>query len=735
MDNLKILENDYLDNQQTEIIHNYIKSIINIYKKEQGSSSDISEIEYVIEQCDLNKEVLPMEIERDKLELINLKIREQGEIKKQPVNYFITYKIPSNQIFTTNLYLAQARLLCAANKLKKFGGYEDFIANAFRQFRLLISGKSWDILNKLPSFTLNKEELIKELDKIEKLSILRIKPIKVVFEKLGKKVEHSKNFKKIYSRNIKSIKTTNDSRINEITNIEYLQNFLVNKEYTNVEKEERIADQAAVIRYRKFELIEKDDVQKSLSLQISQLKKAKLHMLKNDKKLLTSINILTNRDIEILFKFCIKKIKVNECPLLLLSLFLGRNLLKIKKSQLIKSNLIQKSKQDHYCLSFIPKLPKHDVSEDRINTLINRPTGKVVLPIPVMFNNSIKAILNRTVNIEKNVLNINEIIKVINSEFNTNLTYKRIYSHFENWMANRGVDTSVISFLLDKVSYNTAGCYYYQPTSTFVTDVNIDYQKYLYKQIGINQPTKFVVEDNSIKVGSQIGVSPSKINQLFKSMRTRLLELQENVLDKPYEYHNLLVIYLLTLLNLSCGHRPVGDPYESLNNIDLNSKTVFINDKETKSEVSSRIIPLPEIAVSQINEYLEHLKQLADLIEYSNRKVFNYIINTFNNEGSPLFFIIDNDIQKIRPAILENQLSNIWPLRINWYRHHMRTKLRSWNISGEIVDAWMGHSGYGGSGFGMHSGLSINDLQNVSCEINEYLITDLSFQLVKSWNI
>jgi len=450
---------------------------------------------------------------------------------------------------------------------------------------------------------------------------------------------------------------------------------------------------------------------------------------------LTGINILTNREIEILFIFCKKNIKIEECSLLLLSLFLGRSLLKINKFQLIKSNLIQNSNQEHYCLSYIPKLPKHKVSDPRINSLIDRPEGKVVLPLPIMFNKSIKAILNKSVDIDTTIVKFNELIKKLNNKFNTNFTYIRIFSHFENWMVNQGIDTSEISFLLNRITYNTAGSYYYQPTSASVTNVFLEFQKYIYKQVKIQSYTTFITEDTSIKIGSQMGVSSSIIKQLFSSIRKRLLPLKENILNEPYKHHNLLVIYVLTLLNISCGHRPVCNPYESLNNLDLNLKNIFITDKETNSEITSRIIPLPEITVLQMKEYLHHLKQLLDLVKYSNTNVCNHIKTVFENENSPLFFIKNNKVKKIKPSILKKELINIWPLRINWHRHHMRTKLRSWNFPGELVDAWMGHSGFGGSGFGQYSGLSINDMQNISYKINDYLISKIDFQIVNSWKI
>ena len=76
MNKLKILENDYLDNEQTENILNHIRRII-IYKRGLDTQFDISEIEEIFEESELLNRISKIDKEDEGLELINLKIRKK----------------------------------------------------------------------------------------------------------------------------------------------------------------------------------------------------------------------------------------------------------------------------------------------------------------------------------------------------------------------------------------------------------------------------------------------------------------------------------------------------------------------------------------------------------------------------------------------------------------------------------------------------------------------------------
>ena len=75
--------------------------------------------------------------------------------------------------------------------------------------------------------------------------------------------------------------------------------------------------------------------------------------------------------------------------------------------------------------------------------------------------------------------------------------------------------------------------------------------------------------------------------------------------------HNAYAMYCLWLLMSATGHRPVLDPFESLDLFDLRGGWFIAADKQVRSPDEARLIPLPPLAVEVLGLYLEHLRSLA----------------------------------------------------------------------------------------------------------------------------
>ena len=99
-----------------------------------------------------------------------------------------------------------------------------------------------------------------------------------------------------------------------------------------------------------------------------------------------------------------------------------------------------------------------------------------------------------------------------------------------------------------------------------------------------------------------------------------------------------------------------------------------------------------------------------------------------------LFFVEDDKIKFVRPALLEKRLTSVLPLPLNWHRHFMRTKLRQLGFSGQQVDAWMGHAGFGGEAFSRYSGLAMRDLKDIAERIDTFLTDQLSIGPLAAWS-
>jgi hypothetical protein len=234
-------------------------------------------------------------------------------------------------------------------------------------------------------------------------------------------------------------------------------------------------------------------------------------------------------------------------------------------------------------------------------------------------------------------------------------------------------------------------------------------------------------------VGSRLIVKTHKIALLFQVLGERLSAHRQQGWSGLEQFHNLYVIYVITLLNLATGHRPVRHPYETIDCFDLEAGTVFISDKELRSTLSARISPLPKLAIKQVKFYLEHLDIMQNLIANLYPETGVSISEARTGDAPLLFFLNDMKVIHVTPGSLEAYCSDIWPLKQNWHRHFMRTWLRTQGIHGHTVDAWMGHIGTGGDGFSRYSALAIKDTRDIASKVNELFLNILHLKAEKPW--
>lgn len=197
--------------------------------------------------------------------------------------------------------------------------------------------------------------------------------------------------------------------------------------------------------------------------------------------------------------------------------------------------------------------------------------------------------------------------------------------------------------------------------------------------------------------GSRINADKEKLKENINSFASHVKNKLSSVND-IVEKHNTYCAYTIILMGYSTGHRPVNDPFCFIEDIDLTGGFIAINDKVSSAANNSRISTINEGAKQQIENYLNHIKALADLAFENNHIKQAQKINSLmevkkaSEQSIPLFFFIDSkfDAITITPTLLTSQISEIWPYEDNHNRHHIETNL-SENTHRMLIDVQLGH--------------------------------------------
>jgi hypothetical protein len=681
-----------------------------------------------------------------KKELCNLKeaIEKKGRIEMYPCAAYISTQ-PTNSV--SRYEIIQTRMLIAATCLSNLVNYQVVISKAFQQFRTMID-KNENIIEFLPDFTIPLNKLIDELDSLRKKQpkfMLRIMPIKKLFTCYQVKAP-------VYIPIIRQpsitlspggpiISTNIDSGDESVEITEYQQILLDETDYL-IEGVERAIDQTKSEQYFSVNHKKSQRLNKSLTLQNQASKAVINNIARRQKKLSTSTSNLTKKEVAILIN---QKIKITskrgdevnigeleEYPYILLSLIYGQDVRNLYSEKFDLNNTFDSQNNCYrYIVSTHIELPKHEVNSD-YSSWINR-SGKIIdftLPdqiYPVLPDVSLLYLKAAPHN-----LNIDYILTDINKRYKTKITVDRIKNYFEYYMIRKGIDGAEIAFIINKGLLQEPGTYYYSVNIYKLQKINQCYIEDIFKEP--NNEYKF----DKNKIGSQLQVNPSTVKNLFDEISIRLNNERNRRSEGVVAFHNMFVLHSILLLNLATGYRAVCEPFESVNIFDFNANTIFISDKEERTELAARVLVVPELAMEQLTKYLAHLNILSIYYRNTHPIISNQILLSKDGDSAELplfFFIFDNEIVPVTPTTLAGYLDPVFPLKLNWHRHFMRTKLRELGFSGQIVDSWMGHIGNTGASFDRYSGLSMGDLRKVSEGIHNYMKEELNIKTINGMSI
>ncbi|ANS87431.1 hypothetical protein VSVS12_03731 [Vibrio scophthalmi] len=322
---------------------------------------------------------------------------------------------------------------------------------------------------------------------------------------------------------------------------------------------------------------------------------------------------------------------------------------------------------------------------------------------------------------------IRQLLKQINKKYRTHLTVYKISNFMHHYFVSRSADPVVGAIIRDADTRYLPAMHYTQLSEQKLSDY---YQDYLNLLTNISKTRRFSIDNNDQiiqgVIGSGLPFNKAALFVLTKKLKKVLgLFTEFPTFTHIPEYHNVLTMYTHFVLTIATGYRPVRGWFGSIKDIDLISGMYWISDKEKQSGDSSRIIKLPSIAMTILTEYIDYLKHCKQYYQEDGNAILSrrYSI-ALDGSGHLLFWRTStNRTDEMRPSTFMKQAEKYkipFP-QSNWYRHQIRSYLSSENLHPDLINAWMGHAHYSTQAFNRYSGLSFQDLDEVSQKINQLL--------------
>ncbi len=224
-------------------------------------------------------------------------------------------------------------------------------------------------------------------------------------------------------------------------------------------------------------------------------------------------------------------------------------------------------------------------------------------------------------------------------------------------------------------------------------------------------------------VSTYVGALNSHVSQVVSDNKSKL-----------WEKHNEYTDYIVALLMYATGHRPVQDPFDSLEKIDLQAGLILINDKSMDEMRAYRLVSLPDIAVKQIELYCDYLEQLSITLVRMGKAHFDLscairtVLNTNDdsvNQIIPLFFYLDKDLTSTSSVTQETVaafLNLVTWVPNNYNRHVSATELLKNRLCAQQAEIQLGHIEGVDHPFGLISELvPVTELHEVGNSIDEIM--------------
>lgn len=491
------------------------------------------------------------------------------------------------------------------------------------------------------------------------------------------------------------------------------------------QKDELETDDTPSNKYLDIKLTPKSSLKKSLALQQVNSKNIAKQVTKRKKQLPCDASQLTSFEIRIFLTEAYHSLEKNfnlSHLICLLTLFTAKSpedlIRLITKDKLsiktITCNLVEFNQLE---ISTKFTLTEFKLDQD-IHKLLTPSLQVLKIRLPSKASLWFQQAQRISINKDKTIEFAQIFIKAINKKFNTRLTLTRLRNYMGYFLKRSGVDPAIISLLTQQHSINHPGLYY----CLFETEqIERAHYNFITALIRLNENKDTIkIGEFSQATGTQLKINQNAVSAIFKGFTNALSGIKHS-LETLEEFHNLFTLYSLQILFISSGHRPVRNPFESIEIFDLHSQAIFISDKESRSQLSARMIVLPDIAIKQFDFVMRHLTNIRKELTFYKPDLVRQINESIQGDKPLFFFLTDGNINYVTPQNLNSYLETILPLPLNWHRHFLRSSFSNLSICGDWIDAWMGHADFGDEGFSRFSYLSLDNLSSMAQQLNQLL--------------
>jgi len=324
--------------------------------------------------------------------------------------------------------------------------------------------------------------------------------------------------------------------------------------------------------------------------------------------------------------------------------------------------------------------------------------------------------------LEKNVSTF--IKKLLEKQNNIRLTPTRISSYLLNWCADYCKDTAGPAYIFGRIppAGQKTPLYYYTPKITWL---RATYTKICRAAEPANSSSSTSNLDKEFpqgRIGSNICPRKRTVRLLIKDLAAmvKFCRNDRSNLKSVINFHNAYTNYCVTMLGFATGYRIVRDPLTSLSHFDIETGSLVISDKDHDDNSNAKITFLTKKCCDQIKEYKNHREAMADHLSLVNPDLARELRSIGRSERlvwsrkqrqkvlKPFFFYLKDNYQFeiVTYGTMEKRLKWTTKLPLNINRHYLRTCLCENGVSGEVVDAFMGHWDLGREPFGKFSSLS-----------------------------
>lgn len=333
---------------------------------------------------------------------------------------------------------------------------------------------------------------------------------------------------------------------------------------------------------------------------------------------------------------------------------------------------------------------------------------------------------------------IRELLKKINQTYATRWTEHRLGLAMRMAVEQCTQDPALVQLITEQEYSHSVVANYYQRTSVaLISEVVQAAHKLIQEWVKtgvVIQPyfsEKARVLQGANSIGSSLALPTNFVAQLCEHLKhhARLSPRRFTGDERLRHAHNSLVAYITVWLGFISGYRAVLDPISDPRHLDRETGLMVISDKDNSLFQHSRIIPLTERFVAQVDRYAEHLTQLAMSLPHKpsiQQEILQLChryqgadISTHELSMPFLFFMTDSlQARAVSPKNLQEHFP--FEIRANANRHYLRSRLVELGAPGEMISYFMGHWEHGEE---PHQKLSSISPIDIAVELAPYLNT------------